>query len=116
MAETPDLARYLVEKGANPSHKNAEGISPACHALQEGWRAVAEALAEITHEQLPSMDETLESALGDALPESADLNICIEEAVRRIQEQGGAEEANEDEIRAEVTRIVLEELQRSTQR
>lgn len=116
VAETPELARYLVEKGANPSHKNGDGLTPARHALQEGWRSVAEALAEITQEELPSVEEALEATVADVLPESADLNICIDEAVRRIQEQGGGEDASEEEIRAEVTRIILEELQKSVQR
>ncbi|KAI8146400.1 ankyrin repeat-containing domain protein [Fennellomyces sp. T-0311] len=117
VAETVDMARFLIDRGANAEHKNEDDVSPAQNAHQEGWQEVAEFLAGITQESLPSLDDQIEESLGpNPLAEDADDTVAehyIEELVRRIQEQGGVQD--EEELREAVTKMVLEQLQNSLQ-
>ncbi|KAI7862859.1 kinase-like domain-containing protein [Spinellus fusiger] len=57
VAETVAMASLLVDHGALPTHTNNEGITPAVHALMEGWQEVAEYLQSITQEDLPPMQQ-----------------------------------------------------------
>ncbi|KAI9491846.1 ankyrin repeat-containing domain protein [Zychaea mexicana] len=137
VAETVEMARLLVDKGADPKHKNEEGVSPALNAHQEGWQQVATMLAEITKEELPTVDDHIEQALENATvtpapsanpfavagaegandnsdgeeDDNGAMEHYIEDMVRRIQEQGGVQ--NEEELREAVTKMVLEQLQNS---
>ena len=129
VAETLEMARFLIDKGADAKHENAEGISPAQNAHEEGWQEVAKMLAEITKEELPSLNDQIEQVLGSSGNGPNDLTVTastvteeegeedqamdhyIEDMVRRIQEQGGVQ--NEEELREAVTKMVLEQLQNS---
>ncbi|KAI7851420.1 ankyrin repeat-containing domain protein [Circinella umbellata] len=131
VAETLDMARFLIDKGAKASHKNAEGLSPAQNAHEEGWDEVATLLADITKEELPSLNDQIEQVLGSSGNGPNNLTVTastmteeedgeeddqvtqhyIEDMVRRIQEQGGVQ--NEEELREAVTKMVLEQLQES---
>ncbi|KAI9254536.1 ankyrin repeat-containing domain protein [Phascolomyces articulosus] len=132
VAETVEMARFLLDKGADPKHKNAEGVTPAQNAHEEGWQPVALLFAEITKEELPSLNDQIEQVIGssgqgannlavtartmseEAIKEEGDgddqaMEHYIEDMVRRIQEQGGVQ--NEEELREAVTKMVLEQLQ-----
>ncbi|KAI9254646.1 ankyrin repeat-containing domain protein [Sporodiniella umbellata] len=52
VTETVEMARTLLDQGADPEHVNEEGLTAAATALLEGWTEVAELLASITNEVL----------------------------------------------------------------
>lgn len=128
VCETTDMAKFMLDRGANPSHKNDDGISPAQTANDEGWKDVAQLLASITGETLVNMedqpmeDDTLayiqqESENGPPLDEEDDeqrqeeFAQQVEQVMQRIQQEGGVQ--NEDELREVVTKMVLQEVKRS---
>ncbi|KAI9317230.1 ankyrin repeat-containing domain protein [Dichotomocladium elegans] len=118
VAESVDMAQLLIERGADPNHKNEEDLTPALNAHQEGWRDVAEFLASVTNETLPSIDDEVERAIdsdgaANDIQDDADMERYVEEMIRRIQEQGGVED--EEELRGVVTKMILDQLQRNNE-
>ncbi|CDS04060.1 hypothetical protein LRAMOSA07015 [Lichtheimia ramosa] len=121
VAESAEMAQFLLDHGADANHKNEDGITPAMNAYQEGWREVAELLASVTHEHLPTVsdqvDQVLDSngdgAITEDIGDDADMERYVEEMMRRIQEQGGVQD--EEEIRNVVTKMILDQLQRSAE-
>ncbi|ORZ14731.1 ankyrin repeat-containing domain protein [Absidia repens] len=128
VCETTDMARFLLDRGADASHKNREGISPAQTANDEGWKDVAQLLASITGETIvnaedqPLENDTLayiqhESENGPPLNEEDDeqrqeeFAQQVEQVMQRIQQDGGVHD--EDELRDVVTKMVLQEVKRS---
>ncbi|KAI8372899.1 ankyrin repeat-containing domain protein [Radiomyces spectabilis] len=118
VAETVEMAQLLLDNGADPHHRNEDGITPAATAQQEGWTAVAELLAGITKEELseqvdPEQEEA--AALSHTQEEADMINSSefqnqVEQVFQRLQEQGGVE--NEEELEEIVTKIVLDEMRR----
>lgn len=127
VAETVEMAQLLLDHGADPRKVNEDGVSPARTALQEGWEEVAHLLAKITGEELSNEEEepSEEAALAHTMREaeeeepdeeeegemSPELQSKMQEIMKRIEEQGGVE--NEEELREMVTKMVLDEMQRS---
>jgi hypothetical protein len=125
VAENVEMAQLLLDHGADPKHINEDGLSAAATALEEGWDQVAQLLAGITGEELPTEEEeeTEENALAHTMREepleeeedegemSEELSSKMQEIMKRIEEQGGVE--NEEELREMVTKMVLDEMQRS---
>ncbi|CAO3590888.1 unnamed protein product [Absidia cylindrospora] len=128
VCETTDMARFLLDRGADPSHRNREGISPAQTTNDEGWKDVAQLLASITGETIvdaedqPLENDTLayiqqESENGPPLNEEDDeqrqeeFAQQVEQVMQRIQQDGGVHD--EDELRDVVTKMVLQEVKRS---
>lgn len=135
VAENVEIAQLLLDNGADPKHTNEEGITPALTALEEGWEDVAQLLANITKEVLPTEgeeevdplayidQEDREAALAAALASteaeqdeddqgemSEELSNKMQDIMKRIEEQGGVE--NEEELRELVTKMVLDGMQR----
>ncbi|ORX62777.1 ankyrin [Hesseltinella vesiculosa] len=116
VCETVEMAKFMLEHGANPEHKNDEDISPAQAAFNEGWVEVAQMLAELTHESLeqekPLLDDTsLEETFQDDGEVDAAFATQIEQVMQRIQDQGGVED--EEELRDIVTKMLLEQIRAS---
>lgn len=134
VAENVEMAQLLLDNGADPKHINEDGITPALTALEEGWEEVAQFLANITKEVLPTQEEETdplayieqedrEAAAAEA-PEaqqqqpnedgeeemSEELSNKMQDIMKRIEEQGGVE--NEEELRELVTKMVLDGMQR----
>ncbi|GAN11408.1 ankyrin [Mucor ambiguus] len=132
VAENVEMAQLLLDNGADPKHINEDGITPALTALEEGWEEVAQFLANITKEVLPTTEEEIdplahieqedrEAAAAaeaqqqpneDGLEEgmSEELTNKMQDIMKRIEEQGGVE--NEEELRELVTKMVLDGMQR----
>ncbi|KAK4509862.1 uncharacterized protein ATC70_007166 [Mucor velutinosus] len=135
VAENVEMAQLLLDNGADPKHINEDGITPALTALEEGWEEVAQFLANITKEVLPTTEEeadplayieqedreeeaaaaaaeTQQQPNGDGTEEemSEELTNKMQDIMKRIEEQGGVE--NEEELRELVTKMVLDGMQR----
>ncbi|KAG2206579.1 hypothetical protein INT46_002834 [Mucor plumbeus] len=133
VAENVEMAQLLLDNGADPKHTNEEGITPALTALEEGWEDVAQLLANITKEVLPTEEEEVDplahidqedrraasaiSASSEAEHNANDegelseeLSNKMQDIMKRIEEQGGVE--NEEELRELVTKMVLDGMQR----
>ncbi|CAO3688619.1 unnamed protein product [Rhizopus microsporus] len=109
--------RILLDCGADPKKVNENGFTPALTAFQEGWKEVAEYLANITKEVLPTGDleeMSLANVEHDNNDEDYDPEVAnkMQEIINKIEEQGG-EFANEEELREMVTKMLLEELRKS---
>ncbi|KAI9030023.1 kinase-like domain-containing protein [Phycomyces nitens] len=105
VAESVETARLLVTNGADAKHCNSEGITAAMHAFEEGWNDVAEYLASVTGEILPS-DQT-ESDEKEIEPTESErgLNEQIESIMKRIEDKGDIED--EEELREMPTKQTL---------
>ncbi|KAG1167834.1 hypothetical protein G6F70_008677 [Rhizopus microsporus] len=117
VAETVEMAQILLDRGADPKKVNEDGFTPALTAFQEGWKEVAEYLANITKEVLPTGDleeMSLAHVEHDNNDEDYDPEVAnkMQEIINKIEEQGG-EFANEEELREMVTKMLLEELRKS---
>ncbi|RCH88603.1 cyclin-dependent serine/threonine protein kinase [Rhizopus azygosporus] len=117
VAETVEMAQILLDRGADPKKVNEDGFTPALTAFQEGWKEVAEYLANITKEVLPTEDLediSLAHVQHDNNDEDYDPEVAnkMQEIINRIEEQGG-EFANEEELREMVTKLLLEELRKT---
>ncbi|KAL7308467.1 hypothetical protein PS15m_011667 [Mucor circinelloides] len=138
VAENVEMAQLLLDNGADPKHINEDGITPALTALEEGWEEVAQFLANITKEVLPTQEEETdplayieqedrEAAAAEAAEAteaqqqqsnedgeeeemSEELSNKMQDIMKRIEEQGGVE--NEEELRELVTKMVLDGMQR----
>lgn len=133
VAENVEIAQLLLDNGADPKHTNEDGITPALTALEEGWEEVAQFLANITKEVLPTAEEETdplayieqedrEAAAAAAQSQqqsnedgaeeemSEELTNKMQDIMKRIEEQGGVE--NEEELRELVTKMVLDGMQR----
>lgn len=117
VAETVAMAQFLLDHGADPYHCNSEGVSAARNALEEGWKDVAELLASITKEELPSLDDRIEETMAnetiDATTSESELEGYVQAMMQRIQDEGGVQD--EEELREVVTKIILEQLRRSVE-
>jgi hypothetical protein len=125
VCEDVDMAKFLVDRGANANHKNSEGVSPAETANNEGWVDVAKYLASITGETLeqPSDDggDENDKALAhlqqddddddDDMASRPEFAQQIEQVMHKIQQDGGVH--NEEELRQVVTNMVLEQVKKS---
>ncbi|ORE18705.1 Pkinase-domain-containing protein [Rhizopus microsporus] len=103
VAETVEMAQILLDRGADPKKVNEDGFTPALTAFQEGWKEVAEYLANITKEVLPTGDleeMSLAHVEHDNNDEDYDPEVAnkMQEIINKIEEQGG-EFANEEELR-----------------
>ncbi|KAF1806435.1 ankyrin repeat-containing domain protein [Mucor lusitanicus] len=134
VAENVEMAQLLLDNGADPKHTNEDGITPALTALEEGWEEVAQFLANITKEVLPTAEEETDplayieqedreaAAASEAQQQqqpteddaeeemSEELTNKMQDIMKRIEEQGGVE--NEEELRELVTKMVLDGMQR----
>jgi ankyrin repeat protein len=127
VAESVEMAQLLLDHGADPKHLNEDGITPALAALEEGWDQVAQLLAAITKEELPTEQEEEVDPLAYIEQEDRqqiqpvqqedeeglndELSSKMQEIMKRIEDQGGVE--NEEELRELVTKMVLDEMQRN---
>ncbi|KAI8336642.1 ankyrin repeat-containing domain protein [Chlamydoabsidia padenii] len=122
VCETVDMAKFILDRGANPSHKNQDGISPAQTANEEGWKDVAQLLASITGETLEEDETTEDDTLAyiqqedgpteeDDEQRQEEFANQVEQVMQRIQQEGGVHD--EDELREVVTKMVLQEVKRS---
>ncbi|KAI8345280.1 ankyrin repeat-containing domain protein [Choanephora cucurbitarum] len=117
VAETVKMAQLLLDHGADPKHVNDDGYTPAMTASEEGWNEVAQLLAGITQETLPSANEEEEQEedtlahVQEAEDHDEFYNAHLEEIMKRIEEQGGVQD--EEELREMVTKMVLEGMQRN---
>ncbi|CEP12060.1 hypothetical protein [Parasitella parasitica] len=141
VAENVEMAQLLLDNGADPKHTNEDGITPAMAAFEEGWEDVAQLLASITMEVLPSKEEEVDSlayidqensevavaatetetgviiqttAQQDSIVENQ--NEMTEELSSKMQDiMERIEEqggvADEDELRELVTKMLLDEMQ-----
>ncbi|CAO0792704.1 unnamed protein product [Mucor circinelloides] len=136
VAENVEMAQLLLDNGADPKHINEDGITPALTALEEGWEEVAQFLANITKEVLPTQEEETDPLAyieqedreaaaaaeaaeaqqqqsnedGEEEEMSEELSNKMQDIMKRIEEQGGVE--NEEELRELVTKMVLDGMQR----
>ncbi|KAI8074120.1 ankyrin repeat-containing domain protein [Gongronella butleri] len=121
VCESVDMAKFMLDRGASAEHKNDEGISPAQNAWDEGWKDVAQLLADITHETLDTEDEALAAAVAEtssleatfADDGEADEAFAaqVEQVMMRIQDNGGVED--EEELRQIVTKMLLDQVKLS---
>ncbi|KAG0166354.1 hypothetical protein DFQ28_007382 [Apophysomyces sp. BC1034] len=116
VAETVEIAQLLLNNGANAHHQNEEGVTAALTAHQEGWEDVAEFLAKITGETLPSVDNedaTLAHTIGntDTDVDGQDFAHQINQVMERIQAENGVQD--EEELRETVTKMILEEMKKN---
>ncbi|KAI9476151.1 MAG: kinase-like domain-containing protein [Benjaminiella poitrasii] len=135
VAETVEMAQLLLDHGADPKHRNEEGITPALTAFEEGWQEVAELLANITNEELPTEEEdTADDSLAHVVQDddqaerpsavtettttntedgelNEDLSNQIQDIMKRIEEQGGVD--NEEELQEMVAKMLLDEMRRT---
>lgn len=111
VVETPEVAKFLIEKGADASHRNHEGATPVSNAVSEGWRDVAEEIAKATGETLPAEDEEDSNmahvAVGDDEHDSAFMRQV--EAVMQQTEQDGVN--RDDQLRGLVAQMVMRQIQ-----
>ncbi|ORZ03567.1 ankyrin repeat-containing domain protein [Syncephalastrum racemosum] len=111
VAETEDMCRFLLDKGANPRHENSEGVTPMKNALEEGWLPVAALLAKVTDQDVPAEStEEQESEQGEG-----NMEAMITKVMERLQAEGQEEELDEEELREAVTKVILDELRKSVQ-
>lgn len=114
--ETVDMAKLLVELGADPKKKNELGLTAAMTAYDEGWEDVAEFLIDITGEELPTFEQ--EEEVDDLAHTQQDdddeeltpaMNNKLQEILQKIEEQGGVDD--EEKLREMVMNMLLEEMQ-----
>ncbi|KAI8991308.1 ankyrin repeat-containing domain protein [Mycotypha africana] len=124
VAETVEMAELLLNNGADPKHKNKEGITPALTAHEEGWTEVAVFLANKTGEELPQDGEeqnTLAHVESDAKPSTYEisekddealneLTTKMEDLINKVKEQDGV--PDEEELRELVYKMLVDEMQR----
>ncbi|KAI8096612.1 ankyrin [Halteromyces radiatus] len=125
VCETVDMAKFMLDRGADASHKNSDGVTAAWSANEEGWKEVAQFLATITGEVLeddqPTDDLAYIQRESDAQPDEQLEDEAsqeafaqqVEQVMRNIQEQGGVHD--EEELREVVTKMVLSEVKRTLQ-
>jgi hypothetical protein len=116
VVETPEVAKFLIEKGADASHRNHEGTTPAVNAASEGWKEVAEEIAKVTGETLPEEEEEDDQlahvALGDDEEDGAFLNE-VEQVMQQVEQDG----VNRDEqLRGLVAQMVMRQIQEDSKK
>ncbi|CAO3680294.1 unnamed protein product [Umbelopsis ramanniana] len=115
VVETPEVAKFLIEKGADSSHRNHEGTTPAINAATEGWREVAEEIAKVTGETLTEEeeeDELAHVAVGDDEEDGAFLRQ-VEQVIQQTEQDG----MNRDEqLRGLVSQMVMRQIQEDSKK
>ncbi|KAG2187588.1 hypothetical protein INT44_005277 [Umbelopsis vinacea] len=115
VVESPEAAKFLIEKGADASHRNHEGTTPAINAASEGWREVAEEIAKVTGETLTEEedeDELAHVAVGDDEDDGAFLRQ-VEQVIQQTEQDG----MNRDEqLRGLVSQMVMRQIQEDSKK
>ena len=115
VVETPEVAKFLIEKGADASHRNHEGTTPAINAASEGWREVAEEIAKVTGETVTEEeeeDELAHVAVGDDEDDGAFLRQ-VEQVIQQTEQDG----MNRDEqLRGLVSQMVMRQIQEDSKK
>lgn len=111
VVETAEVAKFLIEKGADASHHNHEGATPAINAVSEGWRDVAEEIAKASGETLPAEEEEdtemAHVAVGDDEDDAAFMRQ-VEDVMQQTEQDG----VNRDEqLRGLVAQMVMRQIQ-----
>ncbi|KAG2176120.1 hypothetical protein INT43_005353 [Umbelopsis isabellina] len=109
VVETPEVARFLIERGADPSHKNSEGITAAMNAMTEGWREVAEEIAKTTGETLteePEDNDLAHVAMGDD-----DEHDEFMQQVHNVMQRTEEGQNRDDQLRGLVSQMVMRQIQ-----
>ncbi|KAF7721043.1 hypothetical protein EC973_005526 [Apophysomyces ossiformis] len=116
VAEKVEIAQLLLDKGSDAYHQNAEGMTAAMNAHQEGMVEVAEFLAKITGETLPSGEDD-ECVLPDMLEgmkneiQDEDLIAKVKDLVQQMQQNGGTQ--SEEEIEKNLMKILMEKVEKN---
>jgi ankyrin repeat protein len=108
VVETPEVARFLIERGADPLHRNSEGSSAAMNAVSEGWREVAEEIAKDTGESLTEEQEDNDMshvAMGD------DENDEFMQQVHNVMQQTEEGQDRDDQLRGLVAQMVQRQIE-----
>ncbi|KAI8639198.1 ankyrin repeat-containing domain protein [Parasitella parasitica] len=140
VAENVEMAQLLLDNGADPKHTNEDGITPAMAAYEEGWEEVAQLLASITKEVLPSKEQEIDplayieqeddEAIATATEVEVETIAQTTQPDSNIQDQDEMSEelsskmqnimkhieeqggvADEDELRELVAKMLLDEMQ-----
>ncbi|KAI9287244.1 ankyrin repeat-containing domain protein [Umbelopsis sp. AD052] len=115
VVESPEAAKFLIENGADASHRNHEGTTPAINAASEGWREVAEEIAKVTGETLTEEedeDELAHVAVGDDEDDGAFLRQ-VEQVIQQTEQDG----MNRDEqLRGLVSQMVMRQIQEDSKK